>query len=571
MYYKLRPRGGGITIMKTITFYSYKGGVGRTLALVNIARRLAEFGKTVCLLDFDLEAPGLIHKYRHDIQGKVEKGLVDYIYEFAIDNIVPKSVSDYSVKIPGEKITLIPAGNSEKGDYWKKLSRINWWSLFYEEGSEGIPFFLDLKDKIEKEIKPDYLLIDTRTGVTEISSVTMSLLADTIVLLGVNNHENLRGTNRIIETITADENNIFDKETDIHFVFSRIPTQTTPEGRAREAEVLKAAESSVRKAFEINGKELKSFNVIHSDREMELNERINIGYDFERGEGAVSSISLEYLNLFNNLMKDDFSPEEIEKFNRVKQMDKLRERAFATVNNNIEAIPAIVEQMLAIDKSSSVAYFFKGIAAMKQEKYNEAIGYFNDSIKYGDVSGQALYFRGFSNYVLQNYHDAISDFELYLKENHGNYRMDARIRIICAKQCLGYPIDGLLRETTDLIARHPLNAELLNLRSNFYRDNKQYEQALADVYKAIELNADNGLFYSTLAEIKLSQNDMLDFYRNFDLALSKGFAAKGILRIPELDLYRTVFEDEKFISILKKHDQFEALDRIEKHLNSGQN
>jgi cellulose biosynthesis protein BcsQ len=26
--------------MKTITFYSYKGGVGRTLALVNIANRL---------------------------------------------------------------------------------------------------------------------------------------------------------------------------------------------------------------------------------------------------------------------------------------------------------------------------------------------------------------------------------------------------------------------------------------------------------------------------------------------------------------------------------------------------
>ncbi|MBU0764165.1 MAG: AAA family ATPase, partial [Bacteroidetes bacterium] len=38
--------------MKTITFYSYKGGVGRTLALANIAKRLAEFGKKVCLIDF---------------------------------------------------------------------------------------------------------------------------------------------------------------------------------------------------------------------------------------------------------------------------------------------------------------------------------------------------------------------------------------------------------------------------------------------------------------------------------------------------------------------------------------
>lgn len=42
--------------MKTLTFYSYKGGVGRSLALVNIATRLSEFGKKVCIIDFDLRS-----------------------------------------------------------------------------------------------------------------------------------------------------------------------------------------------------------------------------------------------------------------------------------------------------------------------------------------------------------------------------------------------------------------------------------------------------------------------------------------------------------------------------------
>ena len=51
--------------MKTITFYSYKGGVGRTLALSNVAIRLAELGKNVCVLDFDLEAPGLNFKFKN--------------------------------------------------------------------------------------------------------------------------------------------------------------------------------------------------------------------------------------------------------------------------------------------------------------------------------------------------------------------------------------------------------------------------------------------------------------------------------------------------------------------------
>ena len=45
--------------MHIVTFYSFKGGVGRTLALVNIGIELAQTGKRVLLVDFDLEAPGL--------------------------------------------------------------------------------------------------------------------------------------------------------------------------------------------------------------------------------------------------------------------------------------------------------------------------------------------------------------------------------------------------------------------------------------------------------------------------------------------------------------------------------
>ena len=49
--------------MKTITFYSYKGGAGRTLLLVNTAYYLAGAGKRVVMIDFDLEAPGLHQKF----------------------------------------------------------------------------------------------------------------------------------------------------------------------------------------------------------------------------------------------------------------------------------------------------------------------------------------------------------------------------------------------------------------------------------------------------------------------------------------------------------------------------
>ncbi len=83
--------------MRTITFYSYKGGVGRSLALANIATRLAEFKKQVCLLDFDLEAPGLHYKFATQLANntkKINKGIVDYIYEFTSEGTVPDSLRE---------------------------------------------------------------------------------------------------------------------------------------------------------------------------------------------------------------------------------------------------------------------------------------------------------------------------------------------------------------------------------------------------------------------------------------------------------------------------------------------
>jgi len=54
--------------MEVITFYSYKGGVGRTLALANIAFYLSKFEFNVCILDFDVEAPGIHHKFSEQLK-----------------------------------------------------------------------------------------------------------------------------------------------------------------------------------------------------------------------------------------------------------------------------------------------------------------------------------------------------------------------------------------------------------------------------------------------------------------------------------------------------------------------
>src|SRR4051794_3951478 len=65
---------------QVVTFYSYKGGTGRTMALANVAWILAANGKRVLVVDWDLEAPGLARYFSpfldraalHSTEGVIE-------------------------------------------------------------------------------------------------------------------------------------------------------------------------------------------------------------------------------------------------------------------------------------------------------------------------------------------------------------------------------------------------------------------------------------------------------------------------------------------------------------------
>ena len=81
-----------------ITFYSFKGGVGRTMALANIAILLANQGYKVLTIDWDLEAPGL-DKYFSKLSRSnynVKKGLIDLITESINTN---NKIINYLIKI----------------------------------------------------------------------------------------------------------------------------------------------------------------------------------------------------------------------------------------------------------------------------------------------------------------------------------------------------------------------------------------------------------------------------------------------------------------------------------------
>src|SRR5262245_38941474 len=65
---------------RVLTFYSFKGGVGRTMLLANTAYRLAhKHGLRVIAVDWDLEAPGL-HRFFGVTSDTIAKanGVLDY-------------------------------------------------------------------------------------------------------------------------------------------------------------------------------------------------------------------------------------------------------------------------------------------------------------------------------------------------------------------------------------------------------------------------------------------------------------------------------------------------------------
>src|SRR4029077_15091438 len=72
---------------KIITFYSYKGGTGRSMAVANVAcllgKRLARTSQRVLVMDWDLEAPGL-HRFfsaKSDLpEYGAQPGVINYFH-----------------------------------------------------------------------------------------------------------------------------------------------------------------------------------------------------------------------------------------------------------------------------------------------------------------------------------------------------------------------------------------------------------------------------------------------------------------------------------------------------------
>lgn len=546
--------------MKTITFYSYKGGVGRTLALANIAKRISEFNKKVCILDFDLEAPGVPYKFKHNIDiSKIKSGIVDYIYYFQETYSSPKSILDYTIEIKPNKtakglLSIIPSGNSNYQEYWNKLSAINWTDLLYRENSQGVAFFFDLKSKIEKELNPDVLLIDARTGISEISGIPLSILADEVVLVVSNNEENIHGIIQIINSLTNPNLRLNDPQPKITLVLSRIPYSSEPQDKVKESRLVN---SILRRINDSLDKKNSSFNieelfVLHSDRDLELKESFMIGYEGEKSH----PIGTDYLSLFSKLTTDILTDAEIKKFNNVKNAEKYYNQFLFSETRDEKLLYLL--KAINLNKSRADYYYRLSIIYEEMNSYKDAIKAVTNAIKLSPKN----YFFYVGRAVL-NFH-----FMMNIEMIFADYK---QVLELVPNKPIGYFGYGLyyslIKKYEDSLTWYnkaiqidPDNAIYYNNRACTYISLKKYEEALKDVYKALSIDPTNGVIHSTFAEINFHLGNEEEFFRNIEQALILGIDMFRIIK--HEDIYKNYNDNLRFTNLLEKYNKQDALDLL---------
>ncbi|MBF0495398.1 MAG: tetratricopeptide repeat protein [Deltaproteobacteria bacterium] len=228
--------------MKTISFFSFKGGVGRTSLMANLGAYWAAQGKVVMLMDLDLAAPGLSYSIpdKEMDEQSLDLGMSEVLQDFfdglkenkpdinfqPIKRLVRRVALplDPPAKKVNERINhhmyLLPAGDTHltiENSIVKAMDDL----MPPVPSSEPEPdedeertirrgFAYYLKKDLNEWTVPDgpaqgrhidYLLIDSRTGSAELIDLSLGYLADEMVLVSGLNKQNLHGLEKTLEAL----------------------------------------------------------------------------------------------------------------------------------------------------------------------------------------------------------------------------------------------------------------------------------------------------------------------------------------------------------------------------------
>jgi cellulose biosynthesis protein BcsQ len=228
------------------------------MMVADVAWMLATNGFRVAVIDWDLEAPG-IHRYFHPFLQDKDLGdtlglldmvetlaasaatspeppspdivdIVDYIepLEWPRDTLPGLSWRSGCFKSRG-RIDLLPAGRQGPA-YSRRLSTFNWVDFYERLGGRSL--LKAARDQLQSIY--DFVLIDSRTGVSDTSGICTVEMPDTVVVCFTLNNQSIRGAAAVAESI-RDERKA--RSLDSPFRIFPIPTRVeiTSEHQKRQA------------------------------------------------------------------------------------------------------------------------------------------------------------------------------------------------------------------------------------------------------------------------------------------------------------------------------------------------
>nr|BFE63855.1 hypothetical protein GCM10020063_083810 [Dactylosporangium thailandense] len=202
---------------RIVTFYSYKGGTGRTMALANVAWILASRGFRVLAVDWDLDAPALHRYFRpflDDDYTTATDGVIDLIRKFSnamLDEPADGEsadwyldytrIEDYATRLAwdfgGEGYLEIVSAGRQDGVYEQRIRSFDWWSFFRR--MSGATLLRALAEDMRANY--DFVLIDSAAGISAISSLCTLSLPDEVVNCFRLNLQGIEGSAAAAESI----------------------------------------------------------------------------------------------------------------------------------------------------------------------------------------------------------------------------------------------------------------------------------------------------------------------------------------------------------------------------------
>jgi len=208
---------------EVITFYSYKGGTGRTMALANVGCVLANgfsggdgmppryfslAKRPVLCIDWDLEAPGLHHFLPvSDAELDNRDGLLELFTavrararevktrEDALDLFRSVHLDDFVSPTGVAGLWLLHAGRLD-ATYGSRVNAFSWEELF----TASPPILPAFAEFVTSHYA--YTLIDSRTGITDVSGICTTVMPSKLVVVFTPNRQSLTGIFDLVRRAT---------------------------------------------------------------------------------------------------------------------------------------------------------------------------------------------------------------------------------------------------------------------------------------------------------------------------------------------------------------------------------